>query len=485
MTNTTHRRHLNAAPRHHAPTARACIYTRVSDDSRSRRGRSVEEQEADARAECKRNGWDVSAVLCDNDIGASKFSRGDRPAWAEAKRMIAAGEIEVLVTWESSRAQRDLAAYVELRRLCIEGGIKWSYNGNTYDLADGEDAYRTGQDALDAEREAARTSKRVRRAVLADAVAGRPSGRIPFGYARTYDRQTGAIVEQHVDPLTGPIVVEMVRRILAGDSVRNITLDLNARGVVTGTGKRWSRSMVARLAVNPTYAALRVHRGVVIGPADWPALLTIDEHEAVTALLSAPERRNHRDSRRAHLLSGHARCGVCGGGMYVKRSAKGIGRYACEQGRHATIDETALDAHVVSVLLARLTRRHDGLPDLTIEVPATVLNARAEIDRLRAVLDANEHEVIAGAMTSAYAAKMEAKIQAQITDLERLMRHVPLPTTVAEIARAKDPEAYWSEMTIEEQTSVVRALVSIAVHPTTRLGARNVDLGRVRIEWKA
>ena len=69
------------------------------------------------------------------------------------KVAVAAGGLDVLVTWEASRAQRDLDAYLELRRLCAASGVRWAYSGTVYDLAHGSDRFRTGLDALVAEDE--------------------------------------------------------------------------------------------------------------------------------------------------------------------------------------------------------------------------------------------------------------------------------------------------------------------------------------------
>src|SRR6516164_1177897 len=98
---------------------RAIIYTRVSADQTGQ-GRSVASQEAECRAVCERNGWEVAEVLCDNDIGASRWSGKDRPEYKKLATILRQGD--VLVTWEASRAQRDLDEYVELRKLCAERG---------------------------------------------------------------------------------------------------------------------------------------------------------------------------------------------------------------------------------------------------------------------------------------------------------------------------------------------------------------------------
>ena len=61
--------------------------------------------------------WKV-AVVVDNDRSASQYARRSRDGWGRVKAAVAGGRLDLLVTWEASRAQRDLDAYLELRRLC-------------------------------------------------------------------------------------------------------------------------------------------------------------------------------------------------------------------------------------------------------------------------------------------------------------------------------------------------------------------------------
>ena len=103
------------------------------------------------------------------------------------KVAVAAGGLDVLVTWEASRAQRDLDAYLELRRLCAASGVRWAYSGTVYDLAHGSDRFRTGLDALVAEDEVEKMRSRVLRALRANANSGRPHGVVGFGFRREYD----------------------------------------------------------------------------------------------------------------------------------------------------------------------------------------------------------------------------------------------------------------------------------------------------------
>ena len=73
-------------------------------------------------------------MFSDNDRSASRYARKGRPQHRELIQFIETGGADVLVTWESSRAQRDLDAYTKLRSLCERQGILWSYAGRIYDL---------------------------------------------------------------------------------------------------------------------------------------------------------------------------------------------------------------------------------------------------------------------------------------------------------------------------------------------------------------
>src|SRR5690606_14206298 len=157
-----------------------------------------------------------------DSVGASRKSRGTRDGWERARQLVGAGDIDVLVTWEASRAQRDLSAYAELRDLCASTGTLWSYSGKTHDLADAHDRLTTGLDALLAEREAEEISGRVLRAMRANAAEGRPHGRRLYGYRRTYDATTGRLTGQEPDPVEAAVVAGIFASYMAGSGMRTI-----------------------------------------------------------------------------------------------------------------------------------------------------------------------------------------------------------------------------------------------------------------------
>jgi site-specific DNA recombinase len=84
-----------------------------------------------------------------------------------------------------------------------------------------------------------------------------------------------------------------------------------------GAGVKWTNLHLRRVLQNPRLvAALRVHQGKVIGPGNWEPILDADTLHGITAFLNDPSRKNAVAFERRHLLSGIAKCGICGSALY-------------------------------------------------------------------------------------------------------------------------------------------------------------------------
>lgn len=458
---------------------RALIYTRVSQDRAE--GRSPAEQEAEARQVCEREGWDVTEVVTDSK-GASRHSKGTRHGWERARAIVAEGAVDVLVTWEASRAQRDLAAYAQLRELCTAADVKWCYSGKTYDMAESGDRFTTGLDALLAEREADETAERVQRAMRANASAGRPHGRRLFGYQRIYDDTTGALVGQRAHPDEADTVRRIFDTYLAGSGVRTIAKMLNADGITTGTGARWNDMQIRRVLTNPAYIAQRVHQGEVVGAAEWPALVDPERFERVQARLVAQRTSTTRQRGTARLLTGVARCGVCGGKVGAGHDRRQRKMYQCREKFCVARDLVKLDDYVTRVVLERLAR-----PDVTEALADTPPDPAVEQAQIRAVelrgqLQAAVDEFTAGNLTAGTLAKVEAGLIPKIEAAEHEARAglVPLDLDFP----TGDLQAWWDGLTGEVRREVVATLLCAVVINPTATGKRTFDPTAIVIEWR-
>ncbi len=468
---------------------RAIIYTRVSSDQTGE-ARSVESQERECRAVCEREGWTVAEVLCDNDRGASRWSGKDRPQYRRLAKVLKAGD--VLVTWEASRAQRDLSAYVDLRDLCAERGVLWSYSGRVHNLAEGDDRFSTGLDALLAEREADQIRTRVLRGKRAAAFDGRPAGKPPFGYRRVINPETGRTDGWAIDEQAGPVVLDAVRRVLAGESLWSICRDLDARGTPgpqsqRNAASRWRAQHLRQMLASPSYAGLRQHQGQVVGNGRWEALITEEDHQKLLALFAPdPARRltTHRGSEPRHLLSGIARCGECGEAMrwIAPKSEKKLPGYLCSDRSCVRRRGDLVDLLVADAIVARMSRpdavaltsRHNG--DRVAEALKT---AQALQQRLDGFID----QASDGKLTPSALARIEAKLLPQIESAQATARANVVDPLVASLA-GPQARAKWEAFTVKDRRTVVASLLDVTVNRSTA-AHRGFNPRDVALVWKS
>lgn len=422
----------------------AVIYTRVSKDVSS--GRSVQDQETECRAFCGRNGWDVRTVFCDNDIGASRHSLKDRPAWKRLKGDLRSGD--VLVVWEASRAQRDLEEFVALRNLCASLSVPLSYAGKVLDLTLGDDRFVGGLDALLAEREAEIIQTRVLRGKRASAAKGRPPGRPPWGYRRV------DTAKWEPDPIEAPRIKEAVARILGGESRYAVLEWLRSTGYAPV-----SITSLKRALGNPALAGLRIHQNVITGKGTWEPLITEEQHHLLGGrsrdhTLPGPEPK--------YLLSNIAKCGVCDEGLRYRKRPGRNACYQCYRG-HCVRSVKELDAAVERELFNYLGEIDPSEHESDDPVAAAALKEIAEIERQ--LEDWTENAIKEGVSPSAFA-KVEKGWKDRINELR--------PKTETSGRKQLTPEQWkraWPTLTTREKREFIRGYLIIKVPPAGhRLG---------------
>jgi len=477
---------------------RAVIYTRVSSDQTGE-FRSVESQEEECRRICERNGWDVVEVLVDNDRGASRWSAKSRPEYKKLSEMLASDDVQVLVTWEASRAQRDLAAYVTLRDLCEERRVYWSYSGRLYDLSKGDDRFTTGLDALLAEREADMIRDRVLRGKRAAAMKGLPGGRPAWGYKRAFDPDTGRTTGWTKDPDCELIVSEVFERVLAGESVWTIVRDFEKRGIESpklqkNARKDWKPQTLRRTISSPTYAGWRTHQGQPLIDAkgervrgSWDPYITPEQHERLLAIFSDPNRRftTHRGHEPKWLLSGVAVCGVCGEGMRYFHPPSGprTPRYRCGgRGMCVSRRAEALELLVTYTVLERL-ERPDAEEVFTRPKDSEAAKALEKADTLRKRLAGFVESAANGEVSPGALAAIEAKLTPQIEEAEAKARSEFISPLVGKITGDAVRDR-WEQLSLIEKRTIIKSLLTVKVNPAKFGNNYRFDSRDIEITWK-
>jgi site-specific DNA recombinase len=439
--------------------ARAIIYCRVSSDTRNRR--SVEEQETECRQECERQGWLVGEVLTDNDRSASRFAKKARPAYERLRGVLRPGDI--LVTWEASRAQRDLKHFTELRDFSADNNVLWSYSGKLYDLNNVSDRLATGLDALLAEQEAEKTRERIMRAHRANLAAGKPHGRPVYGYRIVRDPDTGKSIGREPHPTQAPLVAEAAQRLLDGQSLHSLV-----RWMETQDPKGWDTAKLRRIVSNPAIAGYRTHKGQVHGEGTWDGLISGEQFADITALFAA-RKSGPRGVPVKHLLTGVAQCAECQEPLRRKlggRDRKNGGRYqvlGCPN-NHVARKMTAVDDAVADVIGAILSTP-EVLESFALqsrnERPG--VRARDELRELKERLAAVEEQLIAGKMPAGTGGRVATRLEEQIEEAIAAAATVYVSPVVGEVVNSPDPVAVWKRLPVADRRDFIRSTMRVTV----------------------
>jgi site-specific DNA recombinase len=368
------------------PLTRALIYARYSTTLQS--DASIEDQVRICRERAESEGWAVAGTFSDAAISGGVR---DRPGLNGLLAAVRAGDVVIAESVDRlSRDQEDIAAIAKRVRFA---------GARIFTLGEGEvGKLHVAVSGLMADLYRDNLADKTRRGQTGRVIAGFNPGGLAYGYRRI------ARFDERGEPIHGLREIDedqalVVRRIFAefidGRSPREIAGRLNAEGVVSPSGGKWSAASIngdrvrgngilqndlyrGRLVFNRTrrtYHPDSRKKRIEVRPAeDWtvrpaPELRIVDD--ALWAAVSA--RRARFDGTRAEqqrrpkrLLSGLVRCGCCGGRYIVIGAEKwGCGnrrqRGDCANGR--TIQTHLLEARVLAGLQEQLLA-----PDVVAEV---------------------------------------------------------------------------------------------------------------------
>jgi site-specific DNA recombinase len=445
----------------------------------------VDEQHADHEADAQRQGWTLGEPYVDVSMSASRYARRARGDFEQLVADLAEGDFgaQILILWESSRGSRRVGEWVNLIEACERLGVSlWVHTHHRlYDPSNARDRRTLLEDAVDSEWEVAKGRDRTLRAKAASAVQGRPAGKVLYGHQREYDGR-GRYVRTLIEPEAAAIVREAARRYgVEGETLYAIAADLRARGVPGRRGGDWTPGGVKKMVTTAAYAGLRQHRGEIVGPADWPAILDEATWAACVQRAGEPSPRES-NTRLRYMLSGAVYCGVCGTALRTQVKYKGALRYVCDRPRRCVVVPLEwLDKIAEELVIGRMDRE-DALELLTpADDASTLAKAREELAELEARLEAYQDQAARGEITPTFAAGVERRLAPQIEDARRRSRAVTVSPVLRKLA-GEGARARWADLTVAERRESVRLLLRVRVHPAKRRG-RGSGMDPDRVEW--
>ncbi|ACU37147.1 recombinase family protein [Actinosynnema mirum] len=518
------------------------IYLRASQD-RSGAAVSVDSQLKIGLQFFRDNDIKHVATYSDNNLSGSTFATEVRGGYELTVDAMRSGLGNLVWTWDSARAQRDIGVYARLRELCRETGGFWAYGNRIYDIRDPKDRRDSAKDAVEAEGRSDEISLNTRRGVWSRAERGEHAGTVAYGYRPVYSPETGrslgwAVVEEEA---------EVIRRIVAWVLERKplswIARELNGEGVPCPHDRRWDKRYVARLVEHHRYpeewlrlmselspeecenaaaivaevrggqtpkevaralnragvkrifrcewdagkvrrlalsapsAGLRVYHGEVAMrevvdesggvravPLEtrWEPIKTLEQHEQVVALLSAPEHGKVRDGNRVkYRWSGIVVCGVCGGNTTVVTNAGKL-RMRCYRRSCVVREYAPLDLWLTESALSLLERENAAsLFRLDEADTGQARAAQRKAQQLRARLDGLRAQAMAGGITPESFAMFESGLLPEIARQDELARRVTVPPSLVSLLaeRQTDLRQVFLGMSVVEQREILRTIM--------------------------
>lgn len=463
----------------------AGIYARISRDVEGK-ALGVARQVADCRALAESRGWEVADVYSDNDI--SGFSGKNRPEYQRMLADLEAGRIEAVVVWHQDRLTRQAK---ELENLIdvVEGAgsppIAVVQSGD-YDLSTPSGRMVARIIGATAMGESEHKAARIKAKQAQKRADGRPTGDMrAYGISRT-----GEVVEAEAERIR-----EAASRLLAGESLYAITQQWNAEGVPTVKGALWSTTALRTVLLAPRIVGKLVHKGAVVGPAPWPAILDERTFARVGAVLSSRPPRARTD--RSYLLSGLLTCGTCGGPLVgrprsVKRGGGKRGVYIYEKGQTRRSYGCTSQKGCVNVLA-------EPVEELVIEGLLATLDGPglAQAKRVLATTDADDtdakmiaedeaqleqlgEDFAEGLVPRAAFLAAAKKLEARISETRARLAVVATANPLDGVA---DLRAEWTGLTIERKRAIISAVVELTIAPASA-ARKTFDPERVVPTWK-
>jgi DNA invertase Pin-like site-specific DNA recombinase len=448
---------------------KAGVYVRISRD-KSGNALGVERQEPPCRDYCTRRGWHVHETYIDNDLSAYS---GTRPAFERLLRDAEAGIIGAIVAWDADRLSRDPDKdNGRIIGLAERYGVQLGTVTGDYDLATpmGRRFFRIR--GADARWESEHRAERVALKHAELRANGKYwGGQRPFGYRVVPVVVDGKIhYRLELDEAEAELTRAAARRVLTGGSLSAVVRDWSTRRppVLRPRGRLWDSGKLRELLISPRIAGLR-QNGTDLVEADWPAIITREEHEQLRAILAERPTQKGPKEPRDYLASGVYICDLCGTPM-IGQARMGTPAYACRRERGGCgrlhrvakplddyLRDAVLDALSSPKTRAKLVALHGA--DHAGEAAALVAKRKAALTRLAVLRKAAGDPETDFDPDDFAVAKRQVQVQidgatTRLAELQATNTLADLPDTIEELERL------WAAADRDRRRALVKLVVS-------------------------
>ena len=373
---------------------------------------------------------------------------------------ITGGQVDSVVVWHLDRLHRQPRELEQFFDVCDRaGGVALATVSGDVDLATHDGRFHARIMGAVAAKSSDDMSRRLRRKAQELARNGSPSGggSRPFGFED--DRVT-----VRADEAT--IIRDLADRLLAGETLRALASDLNARGVRTTTGGRWLPTPLRRMLRSGRISGQREHKGEIVADATWPAIITPEQSTRIRVMLDDPARQATRPAR-SYLLKGIVRCGHCDAVLVSRPRDDGARRYVCATGpQYHGCGRTYVLAEPLEQLVTGAVLHRLDTPELADAL-------RGETQRRRTRRPPERTHRADGRTAAAYAAgavsmrewlAAREPLQHQLDAARRRVARDSRAMVLAEHAgRGEALRARWAGLSLDRRRAIIAAVLAHVV----------------------
>ncbi len=403
-------------------------------------------------------------------------------AYAELRRLLEAGAIQLLVFYRMDRLGRTNALCQSVVALCLSMGCavyNLSAPPQSIEVADQRNdsslSLMSSFAGWQAQDEMTVLRRRHESGMLGRARRGLMPGTVPYGYRKDGDGY--AIVPQEA-----AVIRRVVELCLSGSSTYAIAVDLNAEGASLPTngpkrGREWHKTTVRYILRKVwTYAGYaeinrRGDRPYKRFKSEYiPPIITEQDAESVESVLAT--RRQRRHSRPPHPLSGCVRCDRCGRSM---RADHNRSRFVCQCGNTCRMSHimgevyTAFNDLESNETYDRLALRVSNQREV---LQSQLDTTRAEIQRVTDRKSRADDAYVDGFMPSRDYQRQASRLNTELRRLHeaeaQLQQQIEtLPDAVAEAEKLRGIASLYMEILSSDNATArnqwMRKFVAVAV----------------------
>lgn len=282
----------------------ALIYGRYS--SHSQKDTSIEQQFAEIREYCRRNGIRIIGEYADRHMSGTNDRR---PAFQRLMKDAAKGRAQLVVCWKVDRFARNRYDSAMYKARLKKYGVRVVYAKES--IPEGPEGILL-ESVLEgsAEYYSANLSQNIKRGMRANALECKVNnGRLPLGYCKGPDGRYA------IEPAGAALVREIFSLYNGGAGTAEICAALNARGLRTSRGAEFNKNSLRSILKNERYTGVYKYADVRI-EGGCPVIIS-KEMYAMAQDIIAKNARAPAASRSGvdYLLTGRLFCGHCGSAM--------------------------------------------------------------------------------------------------------------------------------------------------------------------------